>query len=355
MDPSLARGPADCVSTRRRFLKKLGQTTAVGAAGAVLRPGPAVADPVSSPASPRRPLRRRVLGKTGLSVSEIGFGGHSWSFKRTPDGKGGFRELTLSEAERIIRLGLESGMNFFDSCTPRAEHEVPGEIIKRLGKRHEIIVSARCCHKMKGVPADKEQVYKFVDERLQLWQTDYFDLLMLTNEVNDTPQSGYWEMSYCLEAFEKVKQQGKIRFSGFGCHFTPEGFLEAIEKYGRSFDVCSMPYNIRHRAAETVMPAAEKAGLGIVTIKAFARGELLKDRDLRGADAGLPRDMVAFVLAHELVDTCLCGVITEAELRENLGASGMKLTPEARQRLERLAAHNACPGYRWLENGWRYA
>ncbi len=34
---------------------------------------------------------------------------------------------------------------------------------------------------MKGVPADKEIIYRWVDERLKLWQTDYFDILMLTN------------------------------------------------------------------------------------------------------------------------------------------------------------------------------
>ena len=289
MDDLILRHARDGGGNRRQFLGVLGQTAVVAAAGTVAAAG----QPSTAQAADQEPpvpgkVRQRVLGKTGLKVSEIGFGGHSWSFKRVPDGNGGLREVTLAEAERMIRLGLEMGVNFFDSCTPPREHTVPGEIIKRLGKRDEVIVSARCCHKMKGVAADKEQVYKFVDERLKLWQTDRFDLLMLTNESNDTPQSGYWDMSHCLEALDKVKQQGKIRFTGFGCHFTPELFLEAIEKYGRLFDVCSLPYNIRHRAAEKILPAAEKAGLGIVTIKAFARGALLDGRDLRGADAGLP-------------------------------------------------------------------
>ena len=353
MDHVNLRQPA-VASSRRQFLEQLGQTAIAGAAGADLMPGAAEGEPAPGAGAVRGQVKQRALGKTGLKVSEIGFGGHSWSFKRLPDGNGGLREMTLDEAQRIIAVGLEMGVNFFDSCTPLSEHTVPGEIIKRLRKRDRVIVSARCCHKMKGVPRDKEQVYKFVDERLKLWQTDYFDLLMLTNTEGDTPRSGYWDMSYCLEALEKVKRQGKIRFSGFGCHFTPELFLEAIEKYGRSFDVCSMPYNIRHRMAEKVMPTAEKLGLGIVTIKAFSRGELLKGHDLRGSEAGLARDMLGFVLDHALVDTCICGVISEAELRENLSASWTRLTPEARGRLERLAAATPCPGYRWLEAGWRY-
>jgi aryl-alcohol dehydrogenase-like predicted oxidoreductase len=326
----------------------------VGAGACVLGAQPTDADSLTSTGNSRQ-VRRRKLGKTGLIVSEIGFGGHSWSFKRVPDGHGGLRQLTLDESARIIRVGLEMGVNFFDSCTPELEHTVPGRIIKDLGIRDRIIVSARCCHKMKGVAADRNEVYRFVDQRLKQWQTDYFDILMLTNETYDTPQSGYWDMSYCIEALEKVKQQGKVRFTGFGCHFSPESFLDAIQKHGAFFDVCSFPYNIRHRAGERILPAAEAAELGVVTIKAFARGELLKNRDLNGVDRGLPRCMVAFVLQNKLVDTCICGVISEAELRENLSASWLGLTDEEQRRLERLAANLSCRGYPWLENDWRYA
>jgi predicted aldo/keto reductase-like oxidoreductase len=81
---------------------------------------------------------------------------------------------------------------------------------------------------MKGVARDKQEIYKFVDERLKMWQTDRFDLLMLSNTAGDTKMSGYWDMSYSMEALDKVKKQGKIRFAGFGSHFTPELFLRAF-------------------------------------------------------------------------------------------------------------------------------
>lgn len=64
--------------------------------------------------------------------------------------------------------------------------------------------------------------------------------------------------------------------------------------------------------------------------------------------------MIAFVLQNELVDTCICGVIRESELREDLSASWTRLTPEGRRRLEGLAA-TPRPGDRWLEDGWQYA
>ena len=161
-------------------------------------------------------------------------------------------------------------------------------------------------------------------------------------------------MSYSIDALEELKKQGKIRFTGFGCHFTPDLFLEAFDKFGDYFDICSLPYNVRHRAAESILPAAKKKGLGVITIKPFSRGALLNQKDLQGADAGLPRDMIAFVLEHEMVDLCTCGVHTLAHVRENCSASWTRLTPAARERLG-LAATTSCPGYDWLEEGWRYA
>jgi predicted aldo/keto reductase-like oxidoreductase len=256
----------------------------------------------------------------------------------------------------MIRAGLDAGVNFFDSCTPMDESSTPGEVLKRLKARDQAIISIRVSHKMKGVKNDQQEIYKWTEERLRLWQTDYVDLCLLCNTENDTPQSGYWDMSYSIEALEKLKQQGKIRFTGFGCHFTPELFLEAIDKFGDAFDICSIPYNIRHRAAETVLPAAKAKQMGVITIKPFARGSLLKKRDLQGADAGLARDMIAFVLENELVDICTCGVDSLAQLHENLSASWTGLTPESHKRLH-LAASARCEGgdHAWLEQGWLYA
>ncbi|MHC4426389.1 MAG: aldo/keto reductase [Planctomycetota bacterium] len=247
-------------------------------------------------------------------------------------------------------------MNFLDSCTPLEESSVPGEALKRLGARDKVLVSIRVSHKMKGIKADKQEIYKWTEDRLKLWQTDCVDFCLLCNTEKVTPQSGYWDMSYSIEALDKLKQQGKIRFTGFGCHFTPELFLEAFEKFGDYFDTCSIPYNIRHRAAEKILPAARRKDLGIITIKPFARGALLEDRDLKGADAGLPRDMIAFVLENKLVDICTCGVHTVEQTRENLSASRTKLSPGGRKRLKEIAGTRVSDReYAWLERDWRHA
>lgn len=105
------------------------------------------------------------------------------------------------------------------------------------------------------------------------------------------------------------------------------------------------------------MPIAKEAGLGVIAIKPFARGSLLKDRALSGADRELPQQMIAFVLENPAVDVCLCGVHTSAQVAQNLSASWTKLTPEQRTQLEALAAATPVPHgeHCWLEDGWRHA
>ena len=352
MDGHIPEHRSEPDSTRRQFLKEIGIGAVAGGMASPLLEGPLSAASQTT----GHKVKHRVLGKTGLSVSEIGFGGHSWAYKQVPDGKGGLRRPTVDEAAEMIAAGLDVGVNFLDSCTALEESSTPGEAIKRLKARDKVIISIRVSHKMKGIEADKQEIYKWTDDRLKLWQTDYVDLCLLCNTEKDTPQSGYWDMSYSIEALDKLKQQGKIRFTGFGCHFTPELFLEAFEKFGNYFDICSIPYNIRHRAAEKILPAAKKKGLGVITIKPFARGELLKSRALEGADAGLPRDMIAFVLENKLVDICTCGVHTLEQTIENLSASGVKLTPGQRKRLEKVAGTPVdVQEYAWLERDWRCA
>lgn len=343
--------------TRRRFLTQLGQGVAATGAAAAGAGAPllAGANPTDS-AKPAGQVKHRTLGKTGLKVSEIGFGGHSWAYARVPTGNGEYRKTNIDEATEMIRAGLDMGVNWFDSCTAHEESLIPGEALKRLKRRDEAIVSVRVSHKMNGVEADKKEIYQWTEDRLRMWQTDRIDVLMLCNTENDTEQSGYWDMTHSMEALDKLKEQGKIRFTGFGCHFTPDYFLEAFDKFGDYFDICSVPYNIRHRAAEGVMAAAKKKNMGVVTIKPFARGSLLKKKDLEGADAGLPRDMIAFVLENEHVDCCTCGVHTLAQVEENFSASWTTLSPEQHKRIDKYSATEIPGGqYAWLEKGWRYA
>ncbi len=339
--------------SRRRFLKHLGQSAAAATAA-----GPLLGNATGTSAAEgtEHKVATRTLGKTGLKVSEIGFGGHSWAYKRVPTENGDYRKVNIAEATEMIAAGLDMGVNWFDSCTAHEESLIPGEALKRLKRRDEALVSVRVSHKMHGNENDKQEIYQWTEDRLRMWQTDHIDVLMLCNTENDTPLSGYWDMTHSIEALDKLKQQGKIRFTGFGCHFTPDYFLYAFKKFGDYFDVCSLPYNIRHRAAEQIIPAAKQKNMGVVTIKPFARGSLLKGKDLTDADAGLPRDMIRFVIENKQVDCCTCGVHTVDQVKENFSASWTPLTAEGQERIEKYSSTRIPGGeHAWLEEGWLYA
>jgi len=325
--------------TRRRFLHRVGTTVAAGCFGA-----PAVA--AGNATVPQVPHRQ--LGKTGLSVSVVGFGGHSWSYPRVQDAKTGKgRPPTLDEAKAMIRHALDMGVNYFDGCTPEREHEIPGRALHELGKRKDAIICIRSIHKMKGTAADKKTLHDFINDRLKAWRTDYADIMFAGMATE-----GYWDMSYAIEALEEIKKKGQARFTGFGSHFSPPNYREAIAKYGRHFDICSMPYNVRHRAAEQVFPHAERARLGIVTIKPFARGSLfksLKKKDPNATEPNLAAQMIRFVVNNPRVDVCICGVHTLEHVKQNFGAAITKPGAAEAHRLERLA-RAPTGGDDWLEH-----
>ena len=82
----------------------------------------------------------------------------------------------------------------------------------------------------------------------------------------------------------------------------------------------------------------------------------MKGLDLKGADAGLPRDMIALLLENKLIDICTCGVHTMEQTLENFSASWTKLSPSGRERLKKVAAAPVPDEeYAWLEQDWMYA
>ena len=91
MNEHMSKQKSQADSTRRQFLKKIG----VGAVAGTMAP-PLLDDARS--ATTGRKVKYRTLGKTGIRISEIGIGGHSWAYKRVPDGKGGLRRPTVDEA-----------------------------------------------------------------------------------------------------------------------------------------------------------------------------------------------------------------------------------------------------------------
>jgi predicted aldo/keto reductase-like oxidoreductase len=228
------------MASRRSFL-----------AAALAPPAGGLATSPQTAARPKTPaLRYRTLGRTGLKVTEVGFGAEA-----------------VSDVS-VIRQALDLGINFFDTA-----HAYQGGNNERVlgaalgADRKKIILSSRSYVK------DRKTLEAELDLSLRELKTDYLDIWYLG--ARDEPVADE------LLAFqEAAKKAGKFRFSGFSTH-KPWALLDFIKK--SHFDVVMIPYNFAMGSArdpfkmdstrlDTVLDEFGKAGLGVVAIKVMAGG-----------------------------------------------------------------------------------
>ncbi|MBM4045794.1 MAG: aldo/keto reductase [Planctomycetes bacterium] len=323
----------DMELTRRDFLR----TASVGTLGAGAWMARLPAQPI-----PGFQVQRRQLGKTGLMVSELAFGGHSFR------AQGGSPEPSPEEAVKIVAKVIEYGVNLFDT-TDQKERQALAKCFAEVGAKGQCHVVAR--HDWGG---GREALMRSAELSLRQLHVDALDVFL----------AGIWSPAHfnqdTLAAFDELKKSGKVRFVGLGGHFSPENGLRTIEQNAAHLDAVCVPYNFSARAAERVMDAAEKHRLGVLTKKPFNRGALLPathtpKRPAAHTPFSLPRAFLKFVLVNDKVDAALVGMNTVAQAEEDLRASGEKLTPPELDALSRATAvASATRAYapEWLE-AWR--
>ncbi|RYE34165.1 MAG: aldo/keto reductase [Sphingobacteriaceae bacterium] len=205
------------------------------------------------------------LGKSDLQVSKIGFGCMS---------------LRGSEKENEILLNkaLESGINYFDT----ADFYEDGENEIKLGKllksnRRNLIIASKVGNKHEpdgstSWNASKAYIVQAVEESLKRLQTDYLDLYqlhggMLEDNIDET-----------IEAFEQLKQQGKIR-----CYGISSIRPNVIRQYVAKSNITSvmMQYSLLdRRPEESCFDLLEKNQISVVARGSIAQG-LLVDKPVK--------------------------------------------------------------------------
>ena len=144
----------------------------------------------------------RQLGKSGLQISEIGFG--CMSLKENDPGN-----------EEIIHRAIDYGINFFDTADiyQNGQNEIClGKAV--MHRRKQVVIATKVGNQLRkdGNGLDwnprKDHIISSVEKSLQRLQTDYIDLYQLHGGTIEDP------ISETIEAFETLQQQGKIRFYG---------------------------------------------------------------------------------------------------------------------------------------------
>jgi aryl-alcohol dehydrogenase-like predicted oxidoreductase len=243
-------------------------------------------------------VNRRQLGRTGLSVSEIGFG--AWGIGGNAFGNS-YGSTDDNESKRAIRRAFELGCNFFDTADVyghghseallgEALHDVRDQVIiaTKVGGNfynrdiHPLVRErvAQAVGKSldeldagAALPVTHDATFtpgylRFAVERsLARLRTDRIDLLQLHN-----PPLQLISALSTYEPLEEMKRGGLIGFYGVSVH-PPEEGLAAIN--ATMPDTVQIVYNLARREAEdTFLPAAHAANVGVIAREPLANGFL---------------------------------------------------------------------------------
>lgn len=208
-------------------------------------------------------MEKRVLGKTGLETTTLGFG--------TMD----IRYLDLANASRMLNTMLDKGINYIDTSPeyPMAEYFIGQTIAHR---RDEYILATKCGDNMTGVGAtyvfDRDTIISNCEESLRLMKTDYIDIMQLHGVTPELLEGG--EFGEAMEAMRELKKSGKVLHLGV----TVRNGNETLFGYPSIFSYNSLPsfcewediemaqvvYGGLTRACENVIQYAHDKNVGVV-------------------------------------------------------------------------------------------
>jgi aryl-alcohol dehydrogenase-like predicted oxidoreductase len=215
-------------------------------------------------------MDRRLLGKTGLKVSQLGLGGLFVSSVGGPS----------ERAQAAIHRALELGINYIDTAPGYYDSEkVIGNALSAVTQ--PVILSTKLGGRPQPFdPQDRDCLLQSVEKSLQLLGRDYIDILMI-HEPDRPRQYDWWPTPWTYEApvlelMEDLKEQGVIGYLGLGGTTAYE--MAQIIRTGR-FDVVltAFNYSLLWREAELeVLPAAKEQGMGIVIGSPLQQGALAR-------------------------------------------------------------------------------
>ena len=309
-------------------------------------------------------MRYRTLGRAGIRISEVGLG--TW-------GMGGDRYGRADDAEsrRAVLRALELGINHIDTApiygNGRSE-EVVGDAI--AGRRHEVVLAT----KVGMFPGGRGKfdysgatVMREVEQSLRRLRTDYLDIYFLHSPDEELYRDDG------LEALVRLKEQGKIRATGFSVMSVDEGIPLAMRLIEQGeVDVIQQAYRLLYTLpAKELFPLAEASNVGVIARENFyfgfltgtiTRETVFDDHDDRRKfspefiDAVLARverlkflteertmtqAALQFVLATSGVHGVIPGAMTVAEVEDNVRASGGKrITSEEMAEIMALEARD---------------
>jgi aryl-alcohol dehydrogenase-like predicted oxidoreductase len=215
-------------------------------------------------------MKYRVLGRTGLTVSEIGFG--AWAIGGNAYGNS-YGPTDDNESIRAMIASLQNGCNFYDTADVYGyghSEELIGEMVSHIDRSQLIIATKVGGDFYSGrvtMNFHPDYIRYAVSRSLERLNTDYIDLYQLHN-----PSLAQIKDGEIFEVMQELKDAGVIRFIGITIDDAIEG-IEAIK--WDVVDCIQVVYNIfEHDPEADLFPYAEENNIGIIAREPLANGLL---------------------------------------------------------------------------------
>jgi uncharacterized protein len=224
----------------------------------------------SAAAEARNGIPYRPLGRTGEKVSLVGLGGYHLA-----------RQSNTAESIRIIRTGLDEGINFLDNCWDYngGESEIRMGKALRGGYRQKAFLMTKIDGRTKTAATAQ------LNESLRRLQTDRVDLLQFHEVIRDSDPDRVFAVGGGMEAVLEAKKAGKVRFIGFTGHKSPDIHLKMLataSDHGFKFDAVQMPLNVMdahfNSFEKKVLPVLIENGIGVLGMKPMGDHFILESK-----------------------------------------------------------------------------
>lgn len=276
-------------------------------------------------------MNYKLLGSSDLKISEIAFGAMS---------------LQGSDADNaaLIQQALDAGINYFDTADLYDKGANESTLGKALqGKRKEVIIATKAGNQWRpdGSGWDwnprKEYILSAADASLQRLQTDYIDLYQLHGGTLED------NIDETIEAFERLKEQGKIRY--YGISSIRPNVIRAYVERSRIVSVMMQYSLLDRRPEETCFELLQQHNIGILARGSVAKGLLVNKpataylnytaeevqraanavKALSNAQRGPAQTALRFVLQQQPVTAAVVGIRTPEQLQDAVAAADAPL------------------------------
>ncbi len=322
-------------------------------------------------------MHYRTMGKTGLQVSEIGFG--AWGI-----GKSNWVGADDDESLRALHRAIELGLNFIDTAYGYGEghsERLIGQVLRKRSER--VYVATKIPPKNRQWPAAHttsvaetfpgDHIRKYTERSLQNLGVDALDLQQFHVWSDTWMEQGDW-----LDTVQQLKNEGKIRFFGVSINdHEPESALKLVRS--GAVDVVQVIYNVFDQSPEDqLFPACQEHNVGVIVRVPFDEGSLTGtitpdtefpaddwrnnyfrgDRkrevyervqriaqDLNIDMEQLPEVALRYILSHPAVSTVIPGMRRVRNVERNMAVGDRQGLPNAQ--VQQLKAQ------RWVRNYYK--